>query len=85
MGMLAMVSITKLLKAKKKRAPEIGGAEVDTEAFEEARQSELQSFVNTGAYTEVEDDGRYAISTRWVYSYKLLPDGGRKPKARLVA
>ena len=47
-GMPAMVSIAKLLKAKKKRAQEIGGAEVDTVGFEEARQSELQSFIDTG-------------------------------------
>ena len=84
-GMLAMVSIAKLLKAKKKRAQEIGGAEVDTEGFDEARQCELQSFIDTGTYDEIDDDGRNAISTRWVYSYKPLPDGGQKPKARLVA
>ena len=36
--MLAMASIAKVLRAKKKKSQEIGGSEVDTEGFEEARQ-----------------------------------------------
>ena len=42
--MLAMVSIAKLLAAKKKKSQDIAGSKVDTEAFEAARQKELQSF-----------------------------------------
>ena len=45
----------------------------------------MQSFVDTETYVEVDDEGQEAISTRWVYTYKSLPDGGFKPKARLVA
>ena len=85
-SLLAMISVAKLLRAKTKKAQEIRGAEVDTQAFEEARQKELQSFVDTEeTYTEIDDDGQEAISTRWVYTYKPLPDGGFKPTARLVA
>ena len=84
-AMMAMVSIVKLLKTKKEKAQEMGGSEVDNEAFEEARQKELQSFIETGTYTEVDDSGQNVISMRWVYTYKSLPDGGEKPKARLVA
>ena len=84
-SLLAMISVAKLLTAKKKRAQEIRGKEVDTPEFEEARQKELQSFIDIETYAEVDDDGQQAISTRWGYTYKPLPDGGSKPKARLVA
>ena len=45
----------------------------------------MQSFVDTGTYVEVDDNGQDAVSTRWVYTYKTLPDGNQQPKARLVA
>ena len=68
-----MISIAKLVKAKKKKAQEIRGTEVETPEFDEARQKELQSFIDTETYVEVDDDGQEAISTRWVYTYKPLP------------
>ena len=85
LSLLAMISVAELLRAKKKKAQEIKGTEVETPEFDEARQKELQSFIDTEMYIEVDDDGQEAISTRWVYTYKPLPDGGFKPKARLVA
>ena len=80
-----MISVAKLLRVKKKKAQESKGTEVERPEFEEARQKELQSFIDTETYVEVDDEGQEAISTRWVYTYKPLPDGGFKPKARLVA
>ena len=57
-SLLAMISVAKLLRAKKKKAQEIRGTEVETPEFDQARQKELQSFIDTETYVEVDDDGQ---------------------------
>ena len=52
--------------------------------FEEARKKELESWKSLQVYEEVEDKGQKAISTRWVYTEKVVNSATIK-KARLVA
>ena len=70
------------MKTKKKAAAEVRGARVEEPDFDDARAAELQSWIDTGTYVEVPDEGQPAITTRWVYSLK---DDGTCAKARLVA
>ncbi|XP_064622512.1 uncharacterized protein LOC135484764 [Lineus longissimus] len=56
----------------------------DEVSFDEAKQKEMQSWINNGVYGVVEDTGQNAISTRWICSMKES-DGAVIPKARLVA
>ena len=49
-----------------------------------AKEQELQNWSNFEVYTEVQDNGQNALSTRWVVTEKPLPGGEKVVKARLV-
>ena len=53
-------------------------------SMDRAKQLELESWRVNDVFTEVENRGQRAISTRWVCTLKETVDG-LKPKARLVA
>ena len=50
----------------------------------DAKQKELENWSNFNVYSEVDDVGQRTISTRWVVSEKVMPDGQKCVKARLV-
>ena len=58
-------------------------AEIDTKT-EQAKQAELQNWINEKVYDEVQDNGQGTISVRWVITPKLIA-GEMSTKARLVA
>lgn len=51
----------------------------------EAKRKEIESWIEFGVFSEVDDNpGLKTISTRWVVTEKVMPDGKRGAKARLV-
>lgn len=52
--------------------------------FDEAKTSEIKSWIQNEVFEEVEDKGQKCISTRWVCTLKET-ENGLVPKARLVA
>ena len=59
----------------------------DADVWKRVEEKELGMLKDMGVYVEeVLPEGRKAIGNRWVFEYKLDPDGGPAiPKARLVA
>jgi Reverse transcriptase (RNA-dependent DNA polymerase) len=59
----------------------------DAEEWKKVEEKELGMLKNMGVYVdEILPEGRKAIGNRWVFEYKINPDGGPViPKARLVA
>ena len=59
----------------------------DAEVWRRVEEKELRMLKDMGVYVdEVLPEGRKAIGNRWVFEYKMDPDGGPViPKARLVA
>ena len=59
----------------------------DTEDWKRVEEKELGMLKSMGVYVDEKlPEGRKAIGNRWVFEYKIDPDGGPViPKARLVA
>ena len=59
----------------------------DAEEWKRVEEKELEMLKSMGVYVdEVLPEGRKAIGNRWVFEFKMDPDGGPViPKARLVA
>jgi hypothetical protein len=59
----------------------------DADEWKKVEEKELDMLKSMGVYVdEVLPEGRKAIGNRWVFEYKIDPDGGPViPKARLVA
>lgn len=53
-------------------------------SFDEAKTSEIKSWIQNDVFEEVDDNGQKCISTRWVCTLKAT-ENGLIPKARLVA
>ena len=49
-----------------------------------AKNKELQNWKDFGVYKEVSDQGQKSLSTRWMVPEKLLSEGQKGVKARLV-
>ena len=56
----------------------------DSAAVLQAQNDELNKWIQYDVYDEVDDDGQFAISTRWVLTEKQV-QGTNRIKARLVA
>lgn len=57
---------------------------LDHVQFDKAKREELKKWKDFKVYKEIEDTGQRCISTRWVCTFKEMPQG-QVPKARLVA
>ena len=56
----------------------------ENEKVIQAKENELENWSNFRVFEEVEDKGQKTLSTRWVINEKILPDGTKGIKARLV-
>ena len=55
-----------------------------TSKITQAKEKELDNWKAFEVYTEIEDRGQSTLSTRWVITEKILPEGTKGIKARLV-
>lgn len=51
----------------------------------DAKEREISSLVDNDVFEWAEDQGQKVITTKWVFTEKDTPEGGKKVKARLVA
>ena len=77
--------------ALKRKAVEVSERRLTPEekiAFQGAKQIEVNNFIAAKAFRALPQGYKAsksdAVKMRWILTWKALPDGGRKPKARAV-